>query len=126
MKRVYKSDFVPHVGEVNDGKRFGHYVETVGYVPVQRQVDSFFRAGQRIVDAFSDSDYDTSEDDPVDDPTLDCRDFELEEVGAAMAVLGCKLESSRSSAAESLAEAGKNVILGTPEESGAKETAQEA
>lgn len=117
----FKKDFKPHVGEYNNPRKFGHYVETIGYVPVQKQVDSFFRAGQRIIDQFSDSDFDTSEDDPQDNPLLDARDWELEEVGAAIAKLGTLTDSAaQQSEALSKAEAAKNESVGTPESSGAE------
>lgn len=121
MKKQFKEDFKPHVGEYNNPRKFGHYVETIGYVPIQRQVDSFFRAGQRIVDQFSDADYDTSEDDPVDDPTLSCRDWEIEDVGHAMAKLGSITDSARQAAQiKSKVENAKNDVEGTPEEGAAE------
>ena len=121
MKKQYKDDFVPHVGEYNNPRIFGHYVEITGYVPIHRQVDSFFRAGQRIVDQYSDNDYDTSDDDPIDDTSLDCRNWELEDVGHAMARLGSVTDSARQAAAvKSAVESGKNVTEGSPEEGAAE------
>lgn len=124
MKRQYKENFKPHVGEFNSARKFGYYTETIGYVPIQRQVDSFFRAGQRIVDQFTDKDYDTSADDPVDDPTLDARDWELEDVGHAMAKLGQTIDGSRQAQVEAMSkvEASKNDIVGTPEDAGVEKS----
>lgn len=107
-------DYVPSKGEVNDKFKFGYYCETIGYVPVSKQVNSFFRAGQIIAD--SANNYDTDADDPVDDPMLNVRDWELEEIGHAMTKLQQTMtDSSSLSKKVSKSEADKNVINGTPE-----------
>lgn len=120
MKRQYKSDFKPFRGEVNDKKKFGYHLETLGYVPVDRQVDSFFRAGQKILDL--DENYDSTEDDPADDRMLDVRDWELEDIGHAMVGLQQKTLSSSTADADkaSKIEEAKNDVTSTPEKSGAE------
>lgn len=106
-------------GEVNDARKFGKYVETIGYVPVDRQVDSFFRAGSRWIDTFSDKDYDSTVDDPVDDPLLDIRGAELEDIGHEMAGFMKKTDQAltasteQASEAMSKSEADKNVVTGS-------------
>lgn len=105
-------------GEVN-GNKFGKCVETLTYVPIERQVDSFFRAGARFIDSFSDKDYDSTADDPVDDPLLGVRDFDLEDVGHEMARFMQKTDkpltasTEQASEAASAAEAGKNEFTGS-------------
>lgn len=107
-------DYVPKKGEVNDKRKFGYFCETIGYVPVAKQVSSFFRAGQIIAD--NDSYYDTTEDDPKDDPVLNVRDWELEDVGHEMTRLQQTMTDSAEQAKNaSKAEASKNVITGTKE-----------
>lgn len=108
-------DYKPFPGEVNDPKKFGHYVETIGYVPIARQVDSFFRAGQRTLD--DNSNYDSLADDPddFDDPSYKVREMELSEIGQAMSGLAGKLTDSARAAAEAqaAAEAGKIDVEGS-------------
>lgn len=114
MTMISKLAYVPPVPEYNNPKEFGHYVEKIGYVPIQRQVDSFFRAGQRVVDL--DDNFDTFEDDPsnFDDPAFRVRDMELSEIGHEMSKFADKLTDSarQAAAAESAAEAGKNEVSG--------------
>lgn len=88
------------ISEYNDARKFGKYVETIGYVPIDRQVDSFFRAGERWLDTFSDKDYDSVDDMPVDDAMLDVRDFELEDVGHEMANMLLKSERALTASVE--------------------------
>lgn len=109
-----QKDYKPFSGEVNDPKKFGHYVETLGYVPIDRQVDSFFRAGQRTID--DDRNFDSLADDPddFDDESYKVRDMELSEIGQAMSRLSGKLTDSARAAAEAQAkaEAGKIDVEG--------------
>lgn len=110
--------YKPVRGEVN-GVKFGSCVETLTYVPIEKQVNSFFRAGARYVDSFSDKDYDSTADDPLDDSLLDVRDYDLEDVGHEMARFMQKTDKpltasvEQASAAASAAESGKNVVTGS-------------
>lgn len=72
------SDFVPSVGEYNNAKKFGKFVETLGYKTVKQQIQSFTPQAGSIGDEF----YDSTDDDPVDDPSLKIRDMDLAEIGA--------------------------------------------
>lgn len=111
-------------GEVNDSRKFGKFVETIGYVPVDRQVDSFFRAGARWIDTFSDKDYDSTADDPSDDSMLNVRDYDLEDIGHEMAGFMQKTDQALTASTEQAAEVaskseeGKNIVTGSdPKES---------
>lgn len=111
-KTFRNADFEPSVGEYNSVE-FGSYLDDLGYVPIDRQVESFFRAGARLVDADDPKNYDSEEDDPVEDPSLRVRDMELSEIGALMGELNQKLTDSARAAAEaqSKLEASKNPQL---------------
>lgn len=111
-KTFRNADFEPSVGEYNSVE-FGSYLDDLGYVPIDRQVESFFRAGARLVDADDPRNYDFEEDDPVEDPSLRVRDMELSEIGALMGELNQKLTDSARAAAEaqSKLEASKNPQL---------------
>lgn len=111
-KTFRNADFEPFVGEYNSVE-FGSYLDDLGYVPIDRQVESFFRAGARLVDADDPRNYDSVEDDPVEDPSLRVRDMELSEIGALMGELNQKLTDSARAAAEaqSKLEASKNPQL---------------
>ena len=107
-------DYVPRKGEVNDKKKFGCFTETIGFVPVIKQVNSFFRAGQIIND--NDAAYDSTEDDPKDDPILNVRDWELEDIGHEMTRLQQTMTDSAAQSKQlSKEEAAKNVVTGSKE-----------
>lgn len=112
FKIVTVADYKRPRGEFNDPKKFGKPLEEIGYVPIDRQVDSFFRAGQNLVQSF-----DSDVDDPVYDPLLEVRDYDLSEIGHAMVGLTDKLTASARQQAEALAkaEAGKQTIEGSAE-----------
>lgn len=77
MASKTNADFVPSVGEYNNPKKFGRFVETLGYKTVKQQIQSFTpQAGN--MDGF----YDSSDDDPQDDPSYRIRDMDLAEIGA--------------------------------------------
>lgn len=85
------SDFKPIVGEYNNPKMFGKFVETLGYKTVKQQIESFTpQAGSNVGSEF----YDTDEDDPVDDPSLRIRDYDLAEIGAEIARTQSRLTAS--------------------------------
>lgn len=87
--------FVPFVGEVNDPKKFGCYVETLGYLSIKQQIQRFQpQAGSLIAEQ-----YDTDSDYPDDDPTLAMRDMDLAEIGHEIVMQQSKLESSAKQAA---------------------------
>lgn len=78
MSRKTNADFVPSVGEYNNPKLFGKFVETLGYKSVKQQIQSFTPQAGNLGDEF----YDTTEDDPKIDPSLAIRDKDLAEIGA--------------------------------------------
>lgn len=102
MVAIRKCDFEPSVGECND-KSFGFLTETLGYVPIKRQVESFFQAtgGQFFSGRDEEYDFPGSVEDPQDDRAFDIREMELSEIGALMAnTPNVKLEATTESAAK--------------------------
>lgn len=90
------SDFVPIVGEYNNPKIFGKFVETLGYKTVKQQIESFTpQAGSNVGSEF----YDTDSDDPVEDPSLRIRDYDLAEIGAEIVKTEQRLTASARQAA---------------------------
>lgn len=78
MSYKTNSDFVPSVGEYNNPKIFGKFVETLGYKTVKQQIQSFNPQAGNLTDEY----FDSSDDDPVEDPSLKIRDMDLAEIGA--------------------------------------------
>lgn len=74
-----KKNYRPSV-EYNSPE-FGVFVETAGYRSAKQQIESFIYAGETLKAAREGS-FDSSDEDPVDDPSLDVRDLELSEIGA--------------------------------------------
>ena len=111
MQRHTNSDFKPSAFEHNDPKKFGYFLETLGYRSVKRQIESFMpQASSGIGDEF----YDTAEDDPVDDPSLGIRDYELAEIGQVIVQTQDKMTASARQAAKnaSVSEAAKQDVVG--------------
>lgn len=78
MSRKTNADFVPSVGEYNNPKLFGKFVETLGYKSVKQQIQSFTPQSGNLTDEY----FDTTEDDPQVDSSLAIRDMDLAEIGA--------------------------------------------
>lgn len=96
MSRMTNADFVPSVGEYNNPKIFGKFVETLGYKTVKQQIQSFTpQAGAAVGNEF----YDTDADDPEIDPTLAIRDMDLAEIGAEIVKTEKRLTASAKQAA---------------------------
>lgn len=79
MSRKTNADFVPSVGEYNNPKIFGKFVETLGYKTIKQQIQSFTPQAGNLI---GDEHFDSTDDDPVVDPSLAIRDMDLAEVGA--------------------------------------------
>lgn len=94
MSRKTNADFVPSVGEYNNPKLFGCYVETLGYKTVKQQIQSFTPQAGSIGDEF----YDSTEDDPVEDLSLRIRDMDLAEIGAEIVKTEKRLTASAAQA----------------------------
>lgn len=104
MYAIRKCDFVPSVGEKH-GKEFGFMTETLGYVPIKRQVETFFQASGGNFYTGNDSEYDfvgEAAENPQDDPLFEVREMELSEIGHVIGNLpeGKSLESTESDAAK--------------------------
>lgn len=83
MSYITKATFKPFVGETNDSKKFGYFVEKAGYVSPKTQIESFLYAGEKLQAARSEM-YDTDSDNPIEDNSYFVRDMELSEIGAVM------------------------------------------
>lgn len=103
MVAIRKCDFKPFCGEYNDKKKFGYFTETIGYVPIKRQVETFFQATGGQFFTGKDEEYDfvgEAAENPQDSPFFDDREKDLSEIGAMMANLpeAKTLESTESDA----------------------------
>lgn len=78
MSYKTNADFVPSVGEYNNPKIFGKFVETLGYKSIKQQIQSFDPQAGNLTDDY----FDSTDDDPEIDPTLAIRDMDLAEIGA--------------------------------------------
>lgn len=76
-----KSNYVPSV-EFNSPE-FGTFVETAGYRSAKQQIESFIYAGE-LLKAAREGAFDTTDEDPVYDPSLEIRNMELSEIGSVM------------------------------------------